>query len=397
MPVDRSIHSPGKIFARWYALIAAMLGMAVTFAVWAALSPLAPLFQFSLGLTHTEVSIIIAIPVLLGSVMRIPVGILTDRFGGKRVFLGLLVFSLVPTLVLGTSVSSFRGLVGWALILGLAGTSFAVGIPYVSKWFPPGRQGLALGLFGMGNGGTAIASFYGPRIAQASDWHHVFLVFAVPIILVLLLFIFAKDAPQAATERKTWANTAKLLYANPLVWLLSFFYFITFGSFVALSNYIPKLMADTYGLTHTSCGTVAAVFVIMATLGRPAGGWLSDRFGGRRILKGIFTGIGLAGILLTFTMPPSTYVLLIYGLGLLAGIGNGSVFKLVPQYFKNDTGVATGIIGAAGGLGGFFPPLFLGIFRDQLGSYTPGFLFLTVFCLLSLFTYSFSMRQYPSL
>lgn len=151
-------YSTSEAFARWYALIVAMLGMAVTFAVWAALSPLAPLFQSSLRLSHTEVSIIIAIPILLGSVMRIPVGILTDRFGGKHVFMALLVFSLLPTLVLATFVYSFATLVGWAFILGLAGTSFAIGIPYVSKWFPPERQGLALGLFGMGNGGTVIAS-----------------------------------------------------------------------------------------------------------------------------------------------------------------------------------------------------------------------------------------------
>lgn len=144
------------MISQWYALFVAMLGMMVTFTIWGALSPLATLFQSELLLNHTQVSILIAIPVLLGSVMRIPMGLLTDRYGGKRVFIALLILSLLPTFVLGTLITSYSGLLVWAFVLGIAGTSFAVGIPFVSKWFPPGHQGLALGIFGIGNGGTAI-------------------------------------------------------------------------------------------------------------------------------------------------------------------------------------------------------------------------------------------------
>ncbi|KLU62371.1 putative nitrate transporter NarT [Peptococcaceae bacterium CEB3] len=370
--------SPWK---RWYALILATLGMAATFALWSALSPLAPLFQQNLHLSNTQISILIAIPVLLGSLMRIPMGMLTDRFGGKKTFLALLVFSLLPALALGTATSSYSGLLFWAFILGMTGTSFAIGIPMVSKWFPPESQGLALGLFGMGNGGTALAGFLAPKIARTADWHHVFLWFSLPVLFLLVLFLFAQDAPGSTGRSKSWTDIRHLLKERPLVWVLSLFYFVTFGGFVAFANYIPKLTVDLYHLTKTSSGSVAALFVIMATIGRPLGGWLSDRLGAKNILYVVFILMGLTGLTLATGLPLTLFTVVIYALGFFAGIGNGAVFKLVPFYFAGDTGLATGIVGASGGLGGFFPPLFMGVFRDHFGSYTPGFILLSVFAL----------------
>lgn len=383
--IQQSPSSPSRSTgARWYALFVATLGMAATFAIWGALAPIASLFQKDLNLTNTQISILIAIPVLLGSVMRIPLGMLTDRYGGKKIFLILLVFTLLPTFVLGTVVNSYRDLVLWAFVLGMAGTSFAVGVPFVSKWFPPEKQGIALGVFGMGNGGTAIASFFAPKIAQEGNWHQVFLWFSIPILILIILFLFAKDAPSSTGQNKSFADIGRILASSPIVWILSFFYFITFGGFVSFSNYIPKLMVDLYGLPRTTVGSITAFFVIMATVGRPLGGWLSDRIGGRTILKFVFIFIGLIGLLLTLGLPLQIFSPVIWGLGFIAGVGNGAVFKLVPQYFAKDTGIATGIVGAAGGLGGFFPPLFLGYFRDTFGGYTPGFILLILFTLVSI-------------
>lgn len=375
------------MISQWYALFVAMLGMMVTFTIWGALSPLATLFQSELLLNHTQVSILIAIPVLLGSVMRIPMGLLTDRYGGKRVFIALLILSLLPTFVLGTLITSYSGLLVWAFVLGIAGTSFAVGIPFVSKWFPPGHQGLALGIFGIGNGGTAISAFFAPRIAQASSWPHVFLWFSLPIFLVIILFFFTRDAP-TVTKTQSWSAWKSALRNSPLIGVLALFYFVTFGCFVAFSTYLPKLLVDIYGLPKITSGSIAALFVVTATIGRPLGGWLSDKFSGERVLRFIFLFIVAAGLVLALDLPMAIFTKLIYALGFILGMGNGAVFKLVPQFFSHDTGIVTGIVGAAGGLGGFFPPLFLGISKDYLGSYTIGFLFLSVFSLVCLLVHS---------
>lgn len=294
------------MISQWYALFVAMLGMMVTFTIWGALSPLATLFQSELLLNHTQVSILIAIPVLLGSVMRIPMGLLTDRYGGKRVFIALLILSLLPTFVLGTLITSYSGLLVWAFVLGIAGTSFAVGIPFVSKWFPPGHQGLALGIFGIGNGGTAISAFFAPRIAQASSWPHVFLWFSLPIFLVIILFFFTRDAP-TVTKTQSWSAWKSALRNSPLIGVLALFYFVTFGCFVAFSTYLPKLLVDIYGLPKITSGSIAALFVVTATIGRPLGGWLSDKFSGERVLRFIFLFIVAAGLVLALDLPMAIF------------------------------------------------------------------------------------------
>jgi len=323
-------------------------------------------------------------------------GMLTDHYGGKKVFLSLLIFSLLPTFVLGTAISSYNGLLLWAFVLGMTGTSFAIGIPMVSKWFPPENQGMALGLFGIGNGGTALAGFFAPKIAQTSDWHHVFLWFSIPIIIVIFLFLFVHDAPNSTGRSKSWRDISRIVRGRPVIWILSFFYFVTFGGFVAFANYIPKLMVDLYHLPKTTSGSIAALFVIMATLGRPLGGWVSDRLGAKNILYFVFVLMGIVGLFLAGGVPLSIFAPIIYSMGFFAGIGNGAVFKLVPQFFAEDTGLATGIVGAAGGLGGFFPPLFMGVFRDSFGSYAPGFLLLSLFALSSIMFNLFLVHRLTS-
>lgn len=378
------VHHPA-FSPRWYVLLVTTFGMAFTFAVWSALAPLAPILQQDLNLNHTEVSILIALPILSGSILRIPLGILTDRYGGKNVFLALLLFTLIPLIALGTFVSSYYQLLGWGLLLGVAGTSFAIGIPYLSKCFPPENQGLALGIFGMGNGGTALASFLAPRIAANGDWHHVFLWFSLPIILMIFLFLKLKDKSRPLATNVSWSNYQRILRSDVKVWILSLLYFVTFGVFVALSNYIPKLVTDQFNLSKTYGGTLAGTFVILATLTRPLGGWLADHFPTKRILTLVFIALGLAGIALAINSSIWVVSALLFIIGGVAGIGNGAIFKLVALLYPKNIGVVTGIVGAAGGLGGFFPPLVLGLFKDNLGTYSFNFLFLSAFAILSLY------------
>ncbi|WP_434511014.1 MFS transporter [Desulfitobacterium sp. AusDCA] len=370
---------------RWYVLSITTLSMAFTFAVWSALSPLAPILQQDLHLTHTEISILIALPILSGSILRIPIGILTDRYGGKKIFAALLLYTLIPMFALETFVSTYPQLLVWGLLLGAAGTSFAIGIPYLSKWFPPENQGLALGLFGMGNGGTAIASFLAPQIAQNTNWHFVFFWFSLLIILALFLFLTIKKEPRPSSETISWLTYKQILRSDVKVWILSFLYFVTFGLFVAFSNYIPKLVTDVFNLPKTYGGSLAGIFVILATLTRPLGGWLSDHIDAKTILSIVFAILSTIGIVLSLDLSLPLFSVLLFVIACAAGTGNGAVFKLVALYYPKHTGIVTGIVGAAGGLGGFFPPLILGLCKDQFDTYAYNFIFLSIFALLSLY------------
>lgn len=236
-----------------------------------------------------------------------------------------------------------------------AGTSFAIGIPYLSKWFPPENQGLALGLFGMGNGGTAIASFLAPQIAQNTNWHFVFFWFSLLIILALFLFLTIKKEPRPSSETISWLTYKQILRSDVKVWILSFLYFVTFGLFVAFSNYIPKLVTDVFNLPKTYGGSLAGIFVILATLTRPLGGWLSDHIDAKTILSIVFAILSTIGIVLSLDLSLPLFSVLLFVIACAAGAGNGAVFKLVALYYPKHTGIVTGIVGAAGGLGGFFP------------------------------------------
>ncbi len=344
------------------------------FAAWGLLSAFAPSFRSQFHLSATQTALVIAVPVLLGSLARIPVGLLTDRFGGRRVFVLLFLASAVPA-ALAPLAASYRQLLAVGFFLGLAGSSFAVGVGYVSRWFSAERQGTALGVYGLGNIGQSAAVFLGPVLAASVGRENVFLTMAALLAAWAGVFaLLSRDAPSRAPAKSLRAML-RVFAAEPLSWGLSFFYFLTFGGFVAFSIYLPSLLRDEFGLKPVDAGFRTAGFVVLATLLRPVGGALADRIGGARVLSGVFSAAVAFALLLAWnSMIPFTVGAL--GCAALLGLGNGAVFKLVPQYFPADTATVTGLVGAMGGLGGFFPPLVLGVFRDRLGAVWPGFLLL---------------------
>jgi len=352
------------------------ISFAICFAAWGLISAFATRFREIYNLSASQTAFLIAAPVLLGSLARIPMGLITDRWKGRAVFSGLLFFSAIPPL-LAPVVSSYSTLLVVGFFLGMAGSSFAVGVGFASPWFGREQQGTALGVYGMGNAGQSVVVFLGPVLAVRFGWENVFRGISILLVVWAVVFaLFARNAPTTAPSRKLGAMLA-LLRRERLAWVLSAFYFLTFGGFVAFSIYLPALLRQEFLLTAADAGFRAAGFVLLATGMRPIGGWLSDRIGGARVLSLVFLGIVPFALLLAWpNVLPFTVGAL--GCAALLGAGSGAVFKLVPQYFAAETGTVTGLVGAMGGLGGFFPPLLLGFFRDRLGMIWPGFVLLSL-------------------
>jgi MFS transporter, NNP family, nitrate/nitrite transporter len=377
--MSENTFKPGAARALFFSTTA----FAVSFAVWGLIAALAPRFTEIYKLSATEKSLMIAIPVLLGSIGRLFAGMAADRFGGRKVFTSLLVFSAVPAVAVGFS-TSYAQLLIFGLLLGAAGTTFPVGVGFTSKWFSAEKQGTALGIYGMGNVGQSIAVFFAPVLALwFGDWRTVFFVFAaVCLVWGIIFYFFAEDAA-APAKPKTLAENLSVLKRSKIAWILALFYFLTFGGFVALALYLPTFLKEIFNLSATDAGARAAGFVLLATMMRPVGGILADKIGGARVLIYVFAAIGALSLLLSFaSIVPFTIGAL--GCAAALGLGNGAVFKLVPQYFPKETGTVTGLVGAFGGLGGFFPPLELGIVKDMTGRYAVGFVLLAVFAVICL-------------
>jgi NNP family nitrate/nitrite transporter-like MFS transporter len=354
---------------------------AVCFAIFGSVSAMMPILKKQLALNPMQVSLALAVPVLLGSLGRIPLGILTDRYGGRRVYALVMLGSIVPAVAMGF-VRSYAGLLACGLFIGLALASFSVGVGLVSRWYPPRRQGAALGIYGAGNIGQSLAAFGAPVVAGAFGQAWGFWAFALLTAAWLAVFaLLARDAPGPSAGRTLKDFTRPL--SDRRSWILSLYYFLTFGGFVAMAVYLPTFLTEIFALSPSDAGRRTAGFVILATIMRPIGGALADRVGGRRILAAVFPLTGVMAIFLACPMM-STFTIGALGMAAAIGLGNGAVFKLVPEYFPKAVGSVTGLVGAAGGLGGFFPPLVLGVIRQATGSYTFGFVLLGLFCLLCL-------------
>src|SRR5436309_906017 len=313
------------------------ISFALCFAMWGLVGAFGPVFRELFHLSSTQTAFVVVVPVLLGSLARLPMGMLTDRFGGRIVFTILMVFVCFSAMIV-PQISTYPGLIAAAFLMGMAGSSFAVGVGYVSGWAPPDNQGIALGIYGLGTIGQSAAVFLGPVVASVIGWRSVFYVGSGILLLWAVLFgVFAREAPQRK-NRSSISLVFGLLRREKLAWALGAFYFLTFGGFVAFSIYLPLLLRDQFKLTLADAGFRAAGFVVLATLLRPVGGWLSDRIGGSRVLAGVFLGIIPFALLMSWpAIVPFTVGAL--GCAALLGLGNGGVFKLVPQYFPSNTGV----------------------------------------------------------
>ena len=370
------METPSAASRRNLQLFLGTVSMTVCFAAWGLISAFGRVFRDAFHLTATQTALLVAVPVLLGALLRIVTGMLADRYGGRAVFTSLMFVVAIPTFVLPL-VTSYGQLLWVALFLGIAGSSFAAGAGFVSRWFPPEKQGGALGIYGLGNIGLSVAVFLGPVVVTLVSWQNVFRGSAALLVLWgIIFYALARNAPK--TVRPTGlAEMVRVLLRERLSWLLSLFYFLTFGGFVAFSLYLPVLLKDEFGLKPADAGFRTAGFVVLATLARPLGGWLSDKIGGARVLNAVFLGVVPFALLMSWPMMlPFTVGAL--GCAFLLGTGNGAVFKLVPQYFPKEVGTVTGLVGAMGGLGGFFPPLLLGFFRDHLHTVWPGYVLLAL-------------------
>lgn len=359
-------------------LLLATGGFAVCFAIFGSVSAMMPILKKQMNLSPVQVSIALALPVVLGSLGRIPLGMLTDRFGARLIFALVMAGSILPIIAMKW-VSSYPQLLTAAFFCGLALASFSVGTGFVSRWYPPQKQGFSLGVYGAGNIGQSLASFGAPVVVGAFGFIWGFWVFGLLTGVWLALWLLLARNPPGRIPAKTWADMVAPL-RNRMSWALSLYYFLTFGGFVAMAVYLPTLLTDLFSLTPKDAGLRTAGFVLLATVMRPLGGILADRIGGRAILLWVFPWVALMAL---FLVMPNMVTFTIGALGMAAaiGLGNGAVFKLAPEYFPKEVGVVTGLIGAAGGLGGFFPPLLLGAMKQNFGFYGPGFIALSLFAL----------------
>lgn len=350
------------------------------FYVWSLFGPLSPSIQHDLKLTEVQVGWLVAVPVVLGSLMRIPMGVLTDRYGARRIFPALMAFTALPLLAIAAWHASFAALIGFGFLLGFAGSSFAIGVPYVSRWFTKERQGFAIGVYGMGMGGTVLTALTAPSIVQRWGMGTMFVAGAALVLVVgAVFFALAEEPPAQRPAFTSFMAPFRVFAQGWRPWALTVFYFLAFGGFVAMYLYLPKLLVGVYALQKPDAGARAAGFALLAVLARPLGGYLSDRIGAHRVLAVCFTATTLLAAALAglyTSMVPLTISCL--SLAVMFGLGTGAVFKLVAVEFPDEVGAVTGVVGAAGGLGGFFPPLVMAFVKSATGSYGLGFALLAV-------------------
>ncbi|XVU21490.1 MFS transporter [Actinoplanes sp. CA-054009] len=374
--------------ARGLLLAVATLGFVVNSWAWALLSPLAPRFQAALELDSTQQALVVAVPVVVGSLGRIPVGALTDRFGGRVMFPIISLATVVPVLYLGLSgTASFTGLLIGGFFLGVGGSVFAVGVPFVNAWFPPERRGLAVGVFGAGMGGTAVSALTTVRLVDAGGMRTPFLVTAsVLVVYAFVSFTVLRDAPDRPVPTAPFTQRLAATLRLRVTWQASAVYAVTFGGYVAFSVYLPAYLKTAYGLTQADAANRMAGFVLLAVVMRPTGGWLSDRLGGVRVLAVALAVVVLGAFVQAFTpplMPLGTIAFLAMAAAL--GAGSGATFALVAVMAPaGQVGSVTGVVGAAGGLGGFLPPLVMGGLYEAYESYAIGLALLALVALAAL-------------
>ncbi|MHA1544343.1 MAG: MFS transporter [Alphaproteobacteria bacterium] len=397
-------------------LASSTLAFTVCFAVWTIFSIIGLQIKTDLGLSDTQFGILVATPILTGSLSRIFLGIWTDQYGGRRVYTLLMLLTSIGVLLL-SYVETYPMFLLAALFVGLAGGSFAVGIAYVSRWYERERQGTALGIFGMGNVGAAVTNFGAPYLLYAYGWEQTAVIYAaILFITAILFFLFTKEDPATAERRAKKANVrSTMMQLEPLrhlqVWRFALYYFFVFGAFVALALWLPRYYVGAYGLDIKEAGMFAMMYALPGSIFRALGGWLSDKFGARAVMYWTFIASVFICFLLSY--PATTYVvqgiegpmefeivmsltpfvILTIFLGFFMSLGKAAVYKHIPVYYPDNVGSVGGLVGMIGGLGGFILPITFGVMNDLIGVWTACFMLLFVVVGAALIWMHFTVRR----
>jgi MFS transporter, NNP family, nitrate/nitrite transporter len=413
MPTDFSRVRPAHQQA---ALWMGTLSFTVSFAVWTIFSIIGLKIKEQLSLNDTEFGLLVAMPILTGSLIRIFLGVWTEQFGGRIVFFGVMVAGAISAWLL-TTADSYLGFLFAALCVGIVGGSFTVVITYVSKWFPKEKQGTALGIVGAGNIGAAVTKMLAPLVMVTYGWEGVAKIWAVALAVMAVIFLFTtKDEPDLVERKAKGVKAMPFMeQMQPLkelrVWRFSLYYFFVFGAFVALALWLPRYLVGAYGLDLKTAGLIAAAYSIPASLFRIVGGWASDKYGARKVMYWTFIGSVICTFLLSY--PATTYVVqgvkgpieftlaltlvpftvLVFTLGFFMSLGKAAVYKHIPVYYPDNVGSVAGVVGMIGGLGGFILPIVFGALNDLLGVWTSCFMLLFLLVSIALTWMHFAIRR----
>lgn len=366
-------------------LLSSFLYFDLSFMTWVVLGPLGVAIAKDFGLTPAQKGFMVAVPVLSGAILRLGAGLLVDHIGPKKTgIIGQLIVLLGLAVAWLVGVNSYNQVLALGIVLGVAGASFAVALPLASRWYPPEHQGLALGIAGAGNSGTALAALFAPGLAQMFGWQNVIGLAALPLAVAFVIYlVFAKDAPNQPPPKKL-TEYASVLATRDAWWLMGL-YAVTFGGFVGLSSSLTIYFNAEYGLSAVTAGFFTAACVFAGSFIRPVGGAIADRIGGVRTLSVVYV-LAALGIALASFHHANVWIalaLMMFAMSAL-GAGNGAVFQLAPQRFGKEIGVVTGLVGATGGIGGFYLASSLGWAKQVTGSYQGGLLIFAALALLAL-------------
>ena len=412
MEATQTYHPGTQRIALWGSTFA----FAICFAVWTIFSIIGVQIKQQLGLNESQFGLLVATPILTGSLVRLFLGIWAEQYGGRRVFTAVMLTAAAATWLL-TTASTYLGFLLAALAMGVAGGSFAVGVSFVSRWFPPQKQGTALGIFGAGNVGAAATNLLAPVVMTAWGWHAVAHVWSAALAVVAILFyLMVRDDPGLAQRRARGKRPASFRQQmaplkNLQVWRFALYYFFVFGAFVALSLWLPRYLTGAYGMKIERAGLITACFSLPAGLFRVFGGWLSDRIGARRVMYWTFSVSAVCTFLLSYPSTSYTvsgihgpiqfslaigllpFTLLLFVLGFFMSLGSAAVYKHVPTYYPQHVGAVGGMVGMIGGLGGFVLPIAFGVMNDLVGIWTSCFMLLFVLVTTALIWMHFTIRR----
>ncbi|KFC68052.1 Nitrate/nitrite transporter [Devosia sp. LC5] len=416
MTKDQAGGRPALIAEPTRALSVSTIAFTVCFAVWTIFSIIGVSLKDQLGLSETQFGLLVGTPVLTGSLVRVVLGIWTDRKGGRLVYTLTMLAAALATFLLAFA-QTYEQLLLAALGVGLAGGSFAVGVAYVSRFYPAEKQGTALGIFGVGNVGAAVTKFTAPFVMLAWGWQSVALIWAAALLVMAAIFWFTTKDDPVTIRRRTEAYTPKSLLSefeplrNSRVWRFALYYFFAFGAFVALTLWLPRYLIGVYGFDIATAGMVAAAYSIPASIFRAYGGTLSDKVGARVIMYWTFGVSLLATFILSlpagdfvvqgingpvafhFAISPWAFIALVFVLGFFMSLGKAAVFKHIPAYYPQNVGAVGGLVGMIGGLGGFVLPLLFGVLNDLTGIWSSCFMALFVLVAISLIWMHTAIRR----